>query len=51
MAYTPPAGNAVNFGFSGSAYTPPAGDAINFLFTEEEVALLVAYFALLICYP
>jgi hypothetical protein len=32
--YTPPAGHAVNFNFSGSAYTPPAGHAVNFSFTS-----------------
>lgn len=31
MPYTPPAGNAVNFNFTG-AYTPPAGNAVNFQF-------------------
>jgi len=31
MAYTPPAGDAVNFSFTGS-YTPPSGSAVNFLF-------------------
>jgi hypothetical protein len=32
MPYTPPAGNAVNFNFSG-AYTPPLGNAVNLNFT------------------
>jgi hypothetical protein len=31
MAYTAPAGDNVNFSFSGS-YTPPAGDDVDFLF-------------------
>lgn len=31
MAYTPPAGDAVNFTFTGS-YSAPEGDAVHFLF-------------------
>lgn len=31
MAYTPPAGDNVNFTFTGG-YTPPAGDGVDFLF-------------------
>ncbi|SEQ24867.1 hypothetical protein SAMN03080615_00891 [Amphritea atlantica] len=34
MAYTPPAGNAVNFNFTG-AYTPPAGNAVDFSFVDS----------------
>ena len=35
MAYTPPAGNALNASWVGaSAYTPPSGDAINAQFVE-----------------
>ncbi|WP_051298685.1 hypothetical protein [Marinobacterium litorale] len=32
MSYTAPAGNAVNFDFTGAGYTPPAGDAVDFVF-------------------
>ena len=36
MAYTPPAGNAVDFSWVGAAaYTPPAGDAVNFSFAPS----------------
>jgi hypothetical protein len=37
MAYSPPAGNAVNFNFTGDAYVAPSGDAVNFNFTEARV--------------
>lgn len=30
MAYTPPAGNGVDFTLTGDAYTPPAGNAVDF---------------------
>ena len=33
MSYTAPAGNAVDFDFTG-AYTPPAGNAVDFAFTD-----------------
>lgn len=33
MAYTAPAGNAVNFQQTGVAYTAPAGNAVNFAWT------------------
>lgn len=33
MPYTPPAGHAVNFGFTVSGYVPPAGHAVNFGFS------------------
>lgn len=35
MAYTPPAGNAVNFTFDGKSYSPPAGDGVNFDFATS----------------
>lgn len=36
MAYTPPAGNAVDFSWVGAAaYTPPAGDAVSFSFAPS----------------
>jgi hypothetical protein len=34
MSYTAPAGNAVDFNFTG-AYTAPAGDAVDFAFTDS----------------
>lgn len=34
MAYTPPAGNAVAFAFTGAAYTLPAGNAVAFEFSN-----------------
>jgi hypothetical protein len=38
MAYTPPAGDAVNFAFEGG-YSPPSGDGVNFIFNNERSKL------------
>lgn len=41
MSYTPPAGNAANFSWSGQgAYTPPAGNAANFSWLPPDVISL-----------
>jgi hypothetical protein len=37
MAYTPPAGNAVNFNFTTSGYGPPVPTGVNFNFTDTVV--------------
>jgi len=42
MAYTPPAGNAVNFALT--SFTPPAGNAVNFEMNEQEAA----YYAMMV---
>lgn len=41
MSYTPPAGNAANFSWSGQGpYTQPAGDAANFSWLPPDVIFI-----------
>lgn len=43
MAYTPPAGNALDFSFVGAlTYTPPAGDAVAFSFAPTDAVIDIA---------
>lgn len=43
MAYTPPAGNALDFSFVGAlAYTPPAGGAVLFSFAAADATIDIA---------
>ena len=46
MAYTPPAGNAVDFTLTGDAYTPPVGNAVDFSWDTGITASMVFPFAL-----
>lgn len=46
MAYTPPAGDAVDFTLTGDAYTPPVGDAVDFSWDTGVTASIVFPFAL-----
>jgi hypothetical protein len=46
MAYTPPAGTAVDFTLTGDAYTPPAGTAVDFSWDTGINALMVFPFVL-----
>lgn len=36
MSYTPPAGNALDFAFGGTAYTPPDGESLDFTFGDDD---------------
>lgn len=43
MAYTPPAGNAVNFDWTGkAAYTPPSWNPVNFSFAPSDATIDIA---------
>lgn len=39
MAYTPPAGDAVNYNFTSGTYTPPDGATVIFNFTTNNLVV------------